>query len=445
MIAPNVTAYEAEQTVLGVLLKRPDKASAIREMLSADDFGDTTLRGIYIAALNVYDATGSCDLVSADHEFSRLHGGRSATEAIIEACAGYYTAELVGTYCGYVIEASQRRKMQAIADELFRLSREPDTDIPEAIEEAKRSLAGLIREGGEIKTMAEVLLETYDYTERVAKGEITPCASGFATLDQFTGGFFPSELTIVGARPSVGKTAVALMVSTATARETKHVFFASAEMDENQIGQRELADASGVNGMRLRRPKGLTESDWVALAHGMVERGNLPVNFSFARNVDRIIAQARRQKDRGECDMVLVDYVQLLTTSKRFEADRLRVEYISHELKALAKELDVPVIALAQLNRPPRGDKSVPGLESLSDSSALEKDADGVILLHRPALPDDDIFQTFPDDREVLTALHGTGKQLVYFNVAKQRQGITAITASIFDGAHGRFAPLERG
>ncbi len=444
MIPPNISAHEAEKTVIGVLLKRPETAPKIREVLSQDDFGDHVLRGIYIAAMNVYDETGTCDLVTVDHEYTRLHKGKSATADIIDACNTFYTSELVLNYCGYIVEASQRRNMFLIADELAGLARKPDTDVTEAIAGARRSLSGLLRSGGSIRSMGDVLLAAYEYTEKVAKGEIVPCTSGFSTLDEFMGGFYPSELTVIGARPGVGKTAAALMISTATARENKQVFFASAEMGDVQIGQRELADESNINTAKIRKPKTFTETDWLALSHALNERSKLSVSWSFERNIDRIISQARQQKDRDECDIFLVDYAQFLTSNRYFEADRLRVEYIAHELQAISRELKVPVITAAQLNRPMKGDRSVPGLESFADSSAIEKDADNAIILHKPQYSDDDIFKIFPEDVELFQSLAGTGKQLIYFNLVKQRQGPTAITAALYDGAHGRFLPVQR-
>ena len=446
MISPNVTERDAERMVCGILIRRPDKASEIRDALSPDEFGDFGLRCIFIAALGAIAKNGTTDVLATNIEHQKLYPGRDASLQIIECAEMYTGAALPKFYCEQVREYSQRRRMREIADELIERSMQADADVADAITYARRRLSDVERVQGEIKTIGDVMYEAIDYAERIAKDKITPCMSGLPALDQFTGGFFPGELTYIAARPSVGKTAAAIMVSLAAPAQNKQAFFASAEMDGRQVGQRVLSDVANVNATRIRKAKMLASGDWDAMGAAWGAWGGKPVRYMFERSIDRIIANTRRQRDKGECDLLMVDYVQLLTTNKRYEQDRLRVEYISHELKELARELDIPIVALAQLNRPTRGETTIPGLESLADSSALEKDADGVIILHRPDSKKDMIFEQpgFEADAEILGRVQGTGKRLLYFLIAKQRMGALGTCTTLFDGAHNRFVALER-
>lgn len=442
----NVTLQEAERTVIGIMLKRPEKVRDIREMLRADDFANPTRRAIFKAVEAISARGEEADIVTADAECARLYPGLSFMDEMIECATRSASAAMVETYCGIVREASTRRSAREIAEELMRSAQEPDADIMATIEDTRRRLADLTRTAGRVMTQADVLLSTYEYIEKMASGKVLPSPGGLSTIDKFTGGFYPGELTIFGARPGVGKTAFAIASAIACVMAGKKPFFISAEMRDTQIGQRLFADASGVNAMRLRKPTGMTAEDWDALSHALVKWCEFQISYFFERNADVILNQARRQRDRGECDILFVDYIQLLTTRKKFEADRLRVEYISHELKALALELDIPVIGLAQLNRPGKGaERYMPRLESLRDSGALEQDADGVILIHRPETIEDEVFDIFKEDKARFEQMSGTGKQLIYFNVAKQRQGMTAICGALYDGAHSRYAPLEKG
>ena len=450
MISPNVTERAAERMLCGIVIRRPDKAKEVREMVSPDDFGDFVLRSIYVAALSAIDKTGTTDVLATSIEHGKLNAGNDQSLMIVECADAYTSAALPAFYCEQVREYAQRRAMREIADELVELSMQKDADVSEAIEAARRRLSGIEKDHGGIISIGEVMYETLDYAERLAKGKIVPVMSGLASLDKVTSGFYPGELTYIGAAPSVGKTAAAIMTSLAAPLQGKQVLFASAEMDAKQLGQRVLSNTAGVNATRIRDAKALTGSDWDAMGDALTAWSNQPVHYMFDRNVERIIANARRQRDKGACDILMVDYVQLLRTGTKYAQDRLRVEYISHELKELARVLDIPILALAQLVRPQpikgSGDIPIPRISDLADSSALERDADVVILLHRPEFNNDTIFKQpgFGDDAEIMARLQGTGKRLLYWIVAKQRMGPTAICTSIFDGAHNRFTALER-
>ena len=212
-------------------------------------------------------------------------------------------------------------------------------------------------------------------------------------------------------------------------------------MIASQIGQRILADASGVNGMRLRMPKQIKDNEWSKLTQGLSDWAVLPMTFLFSREIEEICTQARLQHERGKCDMLIVDYIQLLTTRQSFEADRLRIGYISKQLKHLSTDLKIPVIALAQVARQNSGAASLPRLDSLKGSGNMEEDADNVILMHRAETKDDDALAD--DERAAFDNITSKGCKLILLNVAKQRQGRTGITSAIFDPRYMRYAPFR--
>jgi replicative DNA helicase len=190
----------------------------------------------------------------------------------------------------------------------------------------------------------------------------------------------------------------------------------------------------------------MEDADWAALADGMGRYSHLPIEWLFKhRHIEDIIAQARWQYERGMCECLIVDYIQMLDTRARFNAaeDRLRVGYISKMLADTAKDLEIPVIGLAQLTRQSGGHSIMPQLSSLKDSGSQEQDADGVILIHEPDWDGDDSL----NDREkaIFNGLRDSKSQrLKVFNVAKQRMGEKGTVAAIYDGSRNRFAALER-
>ena len=443
---PRASSADAERTIVGVCLKRPQLIKQIQDNIRTSDFADNACRMIYEAITAVAARGDEPDIVLADAEIGRIYPGNSLTDIMIDCATREYRAAMVGSYCDIIKDTAARRAVKDIADRLIAGASEPGADLAQVIEDARGSLATVIRVRGEWMDIGDVLLSTYEDVEERSKGNRNPCVSGIETLDALTGGFMPGEFTIVGARPSVGKTAFAISCAIASALRGKHVAFVSAEMVSTQVGVRLLADASNINGMRLRRPEYMDEKDWIALADGMANYSRLPIQFLFTqRHIEDIAAQARRQHDRGLCDLLIVDYIQLLLTRAKFGAaeDRLRVGYISNQLCGLAKELNIPVIGLAQLTRQYKEHATMPRLDALKDSGSLEQDADGVILLHEPDWRQDDDLRE--DERNIFDACEGTPNRVKLLNVAKQRQGEKGIVSAIFDGSRNRWAPIRKG
>lgn len=433
-------AHDAEKALLGVLINKPENISKVKQRLRAKDFSEARHRETYSAMLTMHARGADIDLVTLDAEVTR-QGGKEATIFLVECTTMGISAAMLDSYLAIILEAAERRQMVNIANRIIERAAQADADVSVVINGAREALGKLHSEECGWVDMGEVLLDAYEDIEQRASGNITPCVSGLSNLDDFTGGFYPGEMTILAARPSVGKTAFGISIATASALKGHKVAVVSAEMIASQIGQRILADASGVNGMRLRTPKQIKDNEWARLTQGLSDWAVLPMTFLFSREIEEICTQTRLQHERGKCDMLIVDYIQLLTTRQNFEADRLRIGYISKQLKHLSTDLKIPVIALAQVARQNSGAASLPRLDSLKGSGNMEEDADNVILMHRAETKDDDALAD--DEKAAFDNITGKGCKLILLNVAKQRQGRTGITSAIFDPRYMRYAPFR--
>lgn len=433
-------SYDAEKALLGVMINKPSVIGRVKQKLRASDFSEAKHRAVYTAIMTMHARGAEIDMVTLDSEMVR-QTGESCTLLLVECAQAGITSAMLESYAGIILEASERRRLVNIGNRIIERAAQSDADLPTVINGAREALGKLHSEDSGWVDMGDVLLDAYEDIEQRASGQIKPCVSGLENLDAFTGGFFPGELTIIGARPSVGKTAFGIFIATSSALKGHKVAVVSSEMIAPQIGQRILADAAGVNGMRLRTPQVITQNEWTQLSEGLSSYAALPMSFLFSREVEDICTQVRMLHERGKCDLLIVDYIQLLTTRQNFEADRLRIGYISKQLKHLTTDLKIPVIALAQVARQGQGMATLPRLDSLKGSGNMEEDADNAILLHRVESENDDCLTE--DERDAYKSITDKGCKLIMLNVAKQRQGRTGITGAIFDPRHMRYAPLK--
>ena len=195
-----------------------------------------------------------------------------------------------------------------------------------------------------------------------------------------------------------------------------------------------------IDGMKLRRAE-LTEEDWCSIADVVSPLANLPIQFLFTtRTVEDLRRECQRMVEKGELDMLIVDYLQLMHTAKNIKEEHLRVGYISKSLKDMATDFNIPIIALAQVNRDTDG--QMPTLKSLKASGDIEQDADGVIFLHRPSSSQDPYVD--PRDREYFDLYEQRELTYICIGVAKQRQGAVGKACVLFDSKHMRYYPIER-
>lgn len=431
---------DAEKGILGIMLRYPETVRETVSQIRANDFSELTARQTF-EAIKALAARGSAvDLITVDGELQTRTGNAVDTDYLIDCTQTAISRVSMPDYIRIVRGASERRRVVSLANRLAEVATDEEVELEEPIAKAVEALKGIHRAKGEWKSAGDVLIDAFEDADKMANGSIVPCVSGLPNLDEMTGGFFPGEMTILAARPSVGKTAMGLFMAISSALKRKNVAFVSSEMISQQIGKRMLADAANVNGMRLRNPGVLNDADWSALNEALVTWGELPMQMLFERCIEDIVSQVRRLHDRKLLDMLVVDYLQLLTSRRKFESNWIRIGYISQELKALSTELEIPVIALAQVSRD-GARNGMPGLDSLRGSGDMEQDADNVIILHRPESQSD----TALNDkwRSEWSGIRNAGKDMILLNVCKQRQGMCGVVAAVYDAAHNRYAPVE--
>ena len=214
-------------------------------------------------------------------------------------------------------------------------------------------------------------------------------------------------------------------------------------MIDAQFGQRLISNTTSIDGMKLRNAR-LSADDWEMIAKAMGEYSALPISYTFgSKTIEDLRSDIQRKVDLDECDLVVIDYLQLLKTKKRFEMEHERVGYISHALKEMTTDFKIPIVALAQAKRQNNNGRArCPVLDDLRASGDIEQDADTVIFLHRP---DDDSDPAIDRrDRPYVQQLFDAGMQYITFSVAKQRQGQTGMIGAVFDPAHMRYISMDR-
>jgi len=349
------------------------------------------------------------------------------------------------TYVDLVLDASVRRKSSQIGEALYRAMGNRDVPAMESIADARAKLAdisGSTASGW--MSSADVVMRTYTELEQRVAGGIRPVLSGISALDYLTGGFFPGEMTIIGAKPGVGKSVLGMMIAMNAAKAGRKSGICSLEMLDTQYGQRLLSNASGVDGMKLRKAEGITDDDWVQLGEAASILGRLSTAYTFdTRYIEDLALAVRNRIDRDGLDILVVDYLQLMRTHQRTENERLTIAAISWALKTLSTECRIPVIALAQLRRPGQGEANkMPTMRDLRESGNLEADADNIILMHEPENRDDPYV--YKDDKTLFDTVKTNGGRYIALKVEKQRQGATGVVSVIFRPNRMEYQQIER-
>ena len=447
-IAGNMALYspETEACVLGSIVKKIGCGNTgIVYAVNEDDFWLPSNRMIYRAIRSLCEKKAPIDMVTLDDEVTRLYPKASGedTAAIIKAVSNGILYPNLDRYIDMLKQSSMRRKIIALADEMTTSAMDISEDISVLLDRVRAELRDMVSTRSEWKSMTDVMVATFEDIEKRQKGEIVGIKTGVHDVDRATGGFFPGELAVIGARPAVGKSAFGLQIAVEAASKGHHVCFVSCEMIDSQFGQRLISNTTQIDGMKLRSAR-ITDEDWMLIADAMGQYSSLPISFTFgAKTIEELRNDVQRKVDLGECDLVVIDYLQLLKTKRRFDIEHERVGYISHALKQMTTDFKIPVVALAQAKRQNNNGRArCPVLDDLRSSGDIEQDADTVIFLHRP----DDSYDPAIDDRDkpYFDTMTSKGLQYIAFSVAKQRQGQTGIIGAIFDPAHMRYISMER-
>ena len=427
----------AEQSVLGAMLLSKDAIADVVELVRESDFYRPAHQTIFATILDLYGRGEPADAVTVaaeltkNGEISRV-GGASYLHTLVSLVP---TAANANYYGRIVREQAILRRLVEAGTRIVSMGYAGTGDVDDVVDRAQAEVYDITerRTSEDYLPLSEIMGDALTEIEAISNrdGEMVGVPTGFADLDSLTNGLHPGQLIMIAARPSIGKST--LGVDFCRAASIKHGLTSaifSLEMSRNEIVMRLLSAEAQVP-LQHMRSGNMTESDWSKLASkmGVVSDAPLFIDDSPNMNLMEIRAKCRRLKQRHNLRLVVVDYLQLMTSGKKVESRQQEVSEFSRSLKLLAKELDVPVVAISQLNRGPeqRQDKR-PMLADLRESGSLEQDADMVVLLHR-----EDFYE-----RESPRAGEAD------FIVAKHRNGPTATITVAFQGHYSRFVDMAQ-
>lgn len=451
---------ESEKSILGAMFRSSAAVTMATERLIPADFYDPANREVFSAMMTVALNSQPVDLTTVDAELTRLGKLESVGGAayLVELSRSVPSAVNVQAYIGTVIEKANMRRIEAIAESIKRKAASGELSADSIIEKIEGACNDItsrsqMREGG-WSTMGEAALEAFESTENPTKA----IGTGFKELDtMMCGGLQKTELTIVGARPGKGKSSFMLAAGMNAAESGAHVGFFSLEMSKRQIAQRALA-ATSLVGVSKQRVGGnaMTEHDWEMLSSGLTrldETGvaeRLHIYEAYGLTLERLANIARHAVQRGELDLLILDYIQLLRTTEKANAEFERLGIVSKGLKQLALSLNIPILTAAQVRRQGAEDTKkggrAPTLDELRGSGDLEQDADNVLLIHSPDNPDDPTLKRVGDVHEgIWERAQAAFANPFTVEVAKQRQGPTGRIWCLFKPMTMRFYDDVRG
>lgn len=376
---------EAEKAVIGGIFLKQNVVEEITSILSPEDFFNAELKKIYSSVLQLHNNNKPIDPIIVLEEDKSIK-----EDTFYDVIESIPTAANITEYARIVKNKSKLRGLQNTATKIIEMTSD-DMIVPDEIIDKAEALVFDISKKNKTKdilSIKELLGEEYQRLEEIYKNTdlYSGITSGYPSLDKMISGFNPSDLIIIAARPSMGKTAFALNTAFNAAKAGKSILIFSLEMSSSQILQRLLSIKSGIGIQKIRNGF-LKDDDWKKLGNASNFLGNFHINIADIPNITvmEMRAAARRMKAAGKLDMIIIDYLQLIKGSNlRIENRQQEISEISRSLKGLARELDVPVIALSQLSRAveQRADRR-PMLSDLRDSGAIEQDADIVAFLYR--------------------------------------------------------------
>ena len=425
----------AEQSVLGAMLLSKDAIADVVESLREVDFYKPAHATIYGAILDIYGRGEPADAITVANYLSKTGslanvGGAAYLHTLV---ASVPTAANAAYYSRIVTERAILRRLVEAGTRIAQMGYAGDAEVDSLVDKAQAEVYEVTarRTSEDYAPIADIINGTLAELEAIEGngGVMAGVPTGFSGLDEVTHGLHPGQLVIVAARPAIGKSTLGLDLARSASIKhglTSAIF--SLEMSRNEIVMRLLSAEAQVSLGNMRAGT-LSEAEWQRLATkvGQVNEAPLFIDDSPNMTMMEIRAKARRLKQRFDLKLLVLDYMQLMSSGRKVESRQVEVSEFSRSLKLLAKELEIPVVAISQLNRGPeqRQDKR-PMLSDLRESGSLEQDADMVILLHR-----EDVY-----DRESPRAGEAD------FILAKHRNGPTATVVTAFQGHYSRFVDM---
>lgn len=410
---------EAEQAVLGAMLIEREAISKVAEFLQPDDFYREAHRLIYSAMLNLFNKNDAVDMVTVIEVLRKDEKleGAGGIAYVTSLANSVPTAANVLYHARIVEEKALLRQLINAATSIASLGYEGNEEVVNILDSAEKMILDVSsrKVGGDFTPIKSIIFDAFNKIEMLyaAKGSITGLATGFKDLDRLTSGLQPSDLILIAARPSMGKTAFVLNIAQHIGiREKQTVAFFSLEMSKEQLVQRMLCAESAIDSQRLRIGE-LEANDWNKLVAGADRLSAAPIFIDDTAGISvmEMRSKARRLKMEHNLKLIIIDYLQLMqgsSSSKGNENRQQEISEISRSLKALARELNVPVIALSQLSRSVESRQvKKPMLSDLRESGSLEQDADIVAFIYR-----DDYYNPDTDKKnitEIIIAKHRNG------------------------------------
>lgn len=429
---------EAEQAILGCMLTDKDSVIAALEKLKVDDFYREDNKAIYEAMVALYGRAEPIDIITvkaelvANGKFDQV-GGLEYLATLPEKVP---TTTNVDRYIKIVEEKALLRRLIKTANDIIAAGYEQTEEVDDIMDVAEKKIFDIMqtKNSNGYTPIKDVLVETFAELERLynQKGYITGVETGFTDLDYKTSGFHKADLVIVAARPAMGKSAFAINIAThAAVNNNVPVAIFNLEMSKEQVANRILCSEAMVDSNKIRTGK-IEDNEWVKLANASGRLADSPIYIDDTPGISimEIRARCRKLKLEKNIGLVVIDYLQLVQgTGKKNSSREQEISEISRSLKILAKELEIPVIALSQLSRSAeKRDDKRPMLSDLRESGAIEQDADIVMFLYR-----DDYYN--PDTEK---------KNIAEVILAKHRGGSTGTVELVWLGNYTKFANIEK-
>ncbi|MSU75577.1 MAG: replicative DNA helicase [Candidatus Magasanikbacteria bacterium] len=440
-------SMEAEMSFLGSLLIDKDAMLKVADMVRLEDFYKDAHAKIYEVVLELYAKNDPIDLLTLSNRLEEKNqieavGGRTYLATLTNAVP---TASNVVHYAGIVHRKATRRRLLTAAHEISRLSyQEEVNDLEQVLDEAQRHLFGVsqiyFKQG--FTPIRGVLADAFDRIDELHKnkGQLRGLPTGFKQLDNLLAGLQKSDLVILAARPSVGKTSLALdMVRNIATKQKIPVGLFSLEMSKEQLVDRLLCSEAGVDLWRMRtgrlseRPE---DDDFPRIGHaiGVLSESPIFIDDSPNINIMQIRTKARRLQAEHGLGLIVIDYLQLMESHGSSDNRTQEIAEITRGLKGIARELNIPVLAMSQLSRVVEQSKpAIPKLSHLRESGSIEQDADVVLFIYRKAADRNYRLEDIPPDERNIAEIH----------IAKHRNGPTGLVKVVFNEALASFRNME--
>ena len=428
---------EAEQSVIGAMLMDRDAITIASEILTVDDFYQKQYGILFEAMVELYTENVPVDLITLQNRLKEkdVPPEISSLEFVRDMITKVPTSVNVGTYAKIVSEKAALRRLIRVNEEIASACYAGKDSVEEIMEDTEKKIFQVLQRktNDEFVPIKDVVLNALDKIEAASrmKGSVTGMPTGFIDLDYKTSGFQPSDLILIAARPSMGKTAFVLNIAEYMAfRSNETVAIFSLEMSKEQLVNRLFALESRVDSQILRTGN-LSDNDWASLieAAGVIGRSNLIIDDTPGISVSELRSKCRKYKLEHNLGIIMIDYLQLMQGSRKSESRQQEISDISRSLKEIARELQVPVVALSQLSRAveQRPDHR-PMLSDLRESGAIEQDADVVMFLYR-----DDYYNHDTEKKDVAEVI-----------IAKQRNGPIGTVELAWLPRYTKFANMKK-